>query len=254
MKGRFGKMVVIGLLLIGAAIAINGVLYASGVSPFNMTEIRESRSVAADGSRIEIRSEDGDVRVVVGGGEAITATVEGRTGRLHKDEIRLEVSERDGKVVIEASREAKRRLISLNPGEYRLLVELPDRRYEQVEIVTVAADITVEAVRANRFGMESVSGEIKTSGLSGSIDARTEAGDIELGVTAIEGDIFAETGLGDIEVVTEEAPEQVALDLRTLLGEQKIGLPGTEVVSPGPEMPLVRLVSKTGDIGVSAGR
>ena len=254
MKGRYGKMIVIGLVLIGAAIVINGVLYAFGASPFNTKEIRQSRSVMTDGNRIEIRTDDGDVRIVAGGGDAITATVEGRAGRLQKDEVRLEVSERDGKVVIEALRGKKRKLFSINPGEYRLLVELPDRRYERVEIVAVAADIAVEGVRAGHYRMETVGGEIETSGLAGGIDARTEAGDIELGVSAIVGSIKAETLAGDIEVVTASAPERVALDMRTRFGEHKVELPGTSIVSADPDVPVVQLVSEAGDLEVSLGR
>lgn len=255
MSGKYGRLILIGLALIGASVVGNAVLYAFGVSPFNTEEIRESKSVPADGiSRITINTDDGDVRVVVGGGEAITATVEGRIGRAQKDGVVLKVEERDGQVAIAASREVKRRLISFNPGEYDLVVTLPERLYDVVEVVTVAADIAVEGVRANQFVMETTGGEIRTSGLVGvgSIDARTDAGDIELGVRAIEGDIRAATAVGDIEVVTAEAPEKLALDMRTRIGERKVRLPGTAIVDANPDVPAMWLAADVGNLEVKA--
>jgi len=254
MSGKYGKLTAIGLALIGASAVVIAVMYAFGVSPFNVVEIRESRSVSAEGaSGIAIRTDDGDIRVVAGGGNAITATVEGKTGRTDKGVV-LTVSERDGKVVIEAARKSGPRLISITPGGYELLVTLPERQYELVEIAAVAADIKVENVRANRFALETVGGEIETAGVAGNIDARTEAGDIELGVRAIEGVILAETAVGDIEVVTAEAPEKLALDMRTRIGERKVLLPGTAFVDAGPGVPEVRLSADAGDLEVSAGR
>jgi|HigsolmetaAR203D_1030402.scaffolds.fasta_scaffold03636_9 hypothetical protein len=255
MSGKYGILIVFGLLLIGASVVGNAVLYAFGVSPFHTERIHKTGSVPADGvSGIEIRTDDGDIRVVAGGGNAITATVEGRTGRKRKEGVVLAVSERDGRVVIEASREVKRRLISITPEAYELLVELPDRMYEQVKIASTASDIKVRDVRAERIAIETLGGEIETAGLSGSIDARTEAGDIELGVRAIAGSIRAETAMGDIEVVTEEAPEKLALDMRTTIGEQTIGLPGTAIVGAGPDVPEVRLRANVGDLAVTLGR
>ena len=253
MSGKYGRLVMIGLALIGASLIGNAALYAFGVSPFNTKSIHETQSVSADGvSRILIRS--GDVRVVAGGGDRITATVEGRTGRLQQDGISLTVGERSGELVIEASREVKRRLISFNPGEYELLVEVPDRKLAYVEVATVAADIAVERVRADQFMLRAVHGEIETSGLSGSVSARTDAGDIELGVRAIEGVIHAETKLGDIGVVTEEAPEKVSLDMQTRLGEQDVDLPGTAIVTGVPDAPSVWLSAEAGDLKVRKGR
>jgi hypothetical protein len=255
MSGKYGKLVMIGLALIGASVLGNAVLYAFGVSPFNMKEIRESQAIPADGvSRVVIGTDDGDVRVEPGSGDAIVVTVKGRTGRLQKDSIKLKAHERGGEVVIEASREARRRLISFNPGEYELVVELPARQFEQVEIVTVAADISVEHVGANHVMMRTVHGEIETAGLSGSITARTDSGDIELNLRAVDGMIHAETMLGDIEVTTAEAPEKLSLELETRLGEKRVELPGTTIVASAPNVPAVRLAADVGDIVVRTGR
>jgi DUF4097 and DUF4098 domain-containing protein YvlB len=245
-------LIVIGLVLIGVSLIGNAVLYAMGVSPFNTKDIRETQSVSADGiAGIVIHTIDGDIRVVPGGGDAITATVTGTAGRMDTDNIRLAVNERNGELFIEVSREVRRKLISFHPGEYELRVELPARQFERVEVVTAAADMEIRDVRAEQFILRAVHGEIETAGLSGRITARTETGDIELGVRAIEGDIHAETALGDIGVVTAEAPEKLALDLRTQIGERKVHLPGTAIVDAGPDVPEVRLNADVGDLEVA---
>jgi len=255
MRGKYGRLVLIGIVLIGAGVIGNAVLYAFGVSPFNTEKIYKSQSVTADGiSRIAVGTDDGDVRVVIGGGDAITATVEGVFEGMRKEEVRLDVRERGGELLIEASREAERRLISVNPGEYELLVEVPDKLFEHVEVVAVAADISVEHVRAKQFMLRAVHGEIETVGLSGSITARTDTGDIELGVRAIEGVIVAETTVGDIELATAEAPERLSLELHTVIGEEKVDLPGTAIVAGGPDVPSVRLSAEAGDLEVAVDR
>lgn len=255
MSGRYGRLVIVGLALIGASIIGNTVLYAFGVSPFNTKDIRESLAISADGvSRIVISTDDGDIRVVPGSGDAIVATVEGRSSRLQKDGVKLETRERGGELVIEASREAGRRLISFYPGEYELLVELPDRQFDHVEIVTVVADISVEHVGANHFMMRAMHGKIETAGLSGSIAARTDTGDIGLNLRAVDGTIHAETAVGDIEVTTAEAPEKLSLELQTRFGEKKVDLPGTAIVASDPDVPAMWLTAGVGDIAVRTGR
>ncbi|REJ17412.1 MAG: hypothetical protein C6W59_06830 [Paenibacillaceae bacterium] len=254
MKVNGRKLIMIGLVLIGIAVIGNLVIYAIGVSPFNGVKINEERSVSAEGvSRIDVFSNAGDVRVVSGGDE-ITVKMTGRTERMHKGEYHLSVSEQGGRVVIEASRDLKRKLISIYPDDYDLLVEIPDRLYEQLGISTEIANISAERVRAQHISMQAVHGDIKTAGLAGRIGARTDTGDIRLGVQAITDDIQAESLLGDIKLVTEEKPEKLALEMKTLIGERKVELPGTAIVESDPGVPTVQLSAEAGDIAVSAGR
>src|SRR5690606_17535041 len=156
------------------------------------------------------------------------------------------------RVIIKASRERKRRLVTVDPGHYKLLVEIPDRPYERVEIATVAADVEVADVRAAQLMIRAEHGDIETSRLAGSITARTVTGDIRLGVRNITEDIEAETVMGDILLIPDETPAALALDLKTLMGDEKVRLPGTALGARGEGTPTVKLTAEIGDLAVLA--
>ncbi len=253
MKGRSGRLIVIGLFLIGVAVIGNLILYAFGVSPFNVATIREVRAIPAEGvSQIEVFSNFGDVRVVSGGQE-ITVKMTGKAERQRLNEYHLSVTERDGgRLVIEASRDDKRRLVSMVPGDYELLVELPDRLYEQLRIETELANISAEGVQAKRVTVRTEHGDIATAGLSGKIEAQAVTGNIRLGVLAIADDMEAQTVYGDIAVLPDEPPESLSLKLETRFGEKKVELPETETGASGTDAPTLKLTSVVGDITVKA--
>jgi hypothetical protein len=255
MSGRYGRLIVIGLVLIGVSVIGNAVLYAMGVSPFNGVKIDEEHTVSAVSiTEIVMFSNAGDVRVVTGGDE-IAVKMTGKTERLRRDDFHLSVEQQGSRVVIEATRDLKRKLFSIYPGDYELLVEIPERLYDMLEISTESADISAAGVRANHILIQSGYGEIRTTGVAGSISARTDAGDIRLGVRAIADNVLAETTFGDIEVAFDEKPEALALDLKTSLGEHKVDLPGTAIHPAGADVPTVRLTAGVGDIAVTvAGR
>jgi hypothetical protein len=254
MRGIHRKLIMIGLALIGIAVLGNLVLYALGVSPFNGVDIGEERTVSAEGvTGIEIFSNAGDVRVV-SGGDAIAVRMTGKTERMRKDEFHLSVEEQGGRVVIQATRDLRRSWVSIYPGDYELLVEVPDRLYDMLEISSEVADISAEGVRANHILLQSAHGEIRTAGVAGNIRARADTGDIRLGVSAAPDHIQAETTFGDIEVALDERPEALALDLKTTLGERKVDLPGTAIHPAGADAPQMRLAAELGDIAVTAGR
>jgi len=251
-RSRSGWTVAIGLALIAISAAGLSIQYALGVSPFNTVSIDEEQSAAADGvTRIEVFSNIGDVRVVTGG-DAIRAKMTGKAERSRRDDFRLTVSERDGRVVIEASQIRKRRMVTVDPGHYELLVEIPDRLYERVEIATVAADVEVADVKAAQLMIRAEHGDIETARLAGSITARTVTGDIRLGVRNITEDIVAETMMGDILVIPDETPAALALELKARMGDEKGRLPGTALSARGEGTPTVKLSAEIGDVAVLA--
>jgi len=251
-KSRSGWTVAVGLVLIAISAIGLSIQYALGVSPFHTVAIDEEQSVAAGGvTRIDVFSNIGDVRVVTGG-DAIRAKMTGKAERSRRDEFRLTVTERDGRVIIEAAQDRKRRLVSVDPGHYELLVEVPDRLYDRVEIATMAADVTVADVKAAQLSIRTEHGDIETAGLAGGITARTVTGDIRLGVSSISEDIHAETVMGDILVIPDETPPALALDLKTFMGEEKVMLPGTALDARGEGTPTVKLTAEIGDLAVLA--
>lgn len=247
MKTRSGKLVVVGLVLIAVSVAGNAILYAFGASPFNAVSYEDRRSLPANGvTRVTIHSAVGDVRVVPGE-DAIVAKVAGTAGRLERNGVRLTAAVRDGRAVIEAVPEKRFRFVSIHPGRYELVVELPGRLFERVDIETLAADISAEGIRARTVTMRTEYGNIDASGLSGGIRAQAAAGDIRLKMPAIRDDIAAETRHGNIELVTGEAPEKLALDVKAVVGRETVDLPGTAI---GDGSPSVVLRADVGDIAV----
>jgi len=113
--------------------------------------------------------------------------------------------------------------------------------------VRLTADISAEGIRARTVTMRTEYGNIDASGLSGGIRAQAAAGDIRLKMPAIRDDIAAETRHGNIELVTGEAPEKLALDVKAVVGRETVDLPGTAI---GDGSPSVVLRADVGDIAV----
>ncbi|AJS58446.1 DUF4097 family beta strand repeat-containing protein [Paenibacillus sp. IHBB 10380] len=254
MKWNTKKIIQIAFGLVVVAIIGNVLLYMFNLSPFNLAVIDQSRSVsAANVTDIHVNSNTANVNIVPYDGTEIQVHMKGKSEERWADDFQLSVEENGNQVTIEANELEKTRIFVLYSGDYELLVQLPQKNFERLQVQTEAADIDVEGVQIKRSFLEAGVGNITSKQLQGIINGVTGAGDIYVQLQSVENDIEAKTSVGNITVTTEIAPEAIQTELRNGLGERTIdfpGLPNAEDGSVGTGGPNVKLSAEVGDLAL----
>ncbi|MGF7047235.1 DUF4097 and DUF4098 domain-containing protein YvlB [Paenibacillus sp. DS2015] len=254
MKRKYKRVMQFALLLIIVSVIGNMLMYSFNLSPFNLAVIDHTRSISASNvTDIRIMSNTGDVNIVPYDGTEIVVHMKGKSEKRYQDNYRLSVEENGSEITIEAEEFEKKRLFVINSGAYELLVQLPQKEYEKLQVHTDLADINVEKIQTKQSFLESSLGGITANKLQGDIYSVTGLGNINVQLQAFESDIDAQTSLGNITITTEIAPAAIQTNLRSGLGERTIELPGLSNVdeaSLGTGGPKVKLSTELGDLAL----
>ncbi len=245
------RIMTVAFILIGISIVGNIALYMFGQSPFNFAKIEEERSISAEKiTDILIFSNVGDVNVVPYDGNEIQVSMKGKTEKKWTDDFRLSLEEKDNRITIEANQIEKARLFNIYSGTYELLVKMPKKEFETLEVHSDVANIDIGGVTANHYKIKTTMGDIHGNQLNGIVQAESEVGNISLRFQNIINDIVAESEMGNITVTSEELPEALQTDLTNSMGDETIQLPNGKSGSIGAGGPLVKLTTEVGDLAL----
>jgi DUF4097 and DUF4098 domain-containing protein YvlB len=103
-------------------------------------------------------------------------------------------------------------------GLRKLVIALPDKTFDQVNIRSEFGHVEAVDLRAESTRVELAAGAIRFSGVSGELDLKTEAGNIEVENFALESGLSARTSAGDITVKLTEPPKAAHIDLQSEIG------------------------------------
>lgn len=207
--------------------------------------IYEEFASAEDVMRINVISDTADVFISMYEGDEIRAYLSDKKGERLFRGYKLTVKEKKDRVIIKAKKKSK-----LAEG-YMIMVELPSKQYEQIQIQADAANINVGAIHTSGYVLKTSVGHIEVDAAQGIINADTQVGNVHINMQMIGRDVIAKTEVGNIVVETDEAPPALQTVCKTSLGEVVISLPNIQNGSIGTGGPLVKLTSDVGDVSLS---
>lgn len=115
-------------------------------------------SIRADGQNVEL---------------APTQADDVKASMVSKDEWTAVL--KDGMLIIEVPSPSD----MINIKTHTLRVELPDKIYNKIELVTTSGKVTVDNIQAAALSAETDSGNISIGGMEGVVDAQTNSGKIK---------------------------------------------------------------------------
>jgi DUF4097 and DUF4098 domain-containing protein YvlB len=245
------RIVRIAFILIGLSIAGNAVLFVMGESPFNLAKIDEKHFLSAqDIKDIEVSTSIGDVTVQPHDSDKIEVRLEGKIEKKNADNLYLSVINENNNIKVDVKEKRTAHLFSIFSGDYHLIVKLPKKEYELLQVNSDAASITLNEIKADHVELSTDMGDIYIRDVVAAVSARSDVGDIEVHVQNIEKDITAKSDVGDITVKTKEQPKQLRTQMSNSIGEEIIKLPNMKNGSIGNGGPLVFLKSDVGDVAL----
>lgn len=233
-------------IIIGLAIVVVFLFVFLKVFPSTKgAPIYEEFASAEDIMRIHVLSDTADVFLSMYEGDEVRAYLSDKKGERLFRGYKLTVKEKKDRLIIKAKKKSK-----LAEG-YMIMVELPSKQYEQIQIQADAANLNVGAIHTTGYVLETSVGNIEVDAAQGIINADTQVGNIHINMQTIVRDIIAKTEVGNVVVETNEAPPALQTVCKTGIGEVAISLPNVQNGAIGTGGPLVKLISDVGDVSLS---
>ena len=183
-----------------------GLLFATSVTA---EEVNETLDASADGS-VEIYNTSGSVTVEGWSRNAVEVT--GTLG----EEVDEFIFERKGDTVVVKVKPIKGKRSGGRSTSSYIAVQVPEK--SSIEVVTVSADIDVEAVEGEQE-LQSVSGDIETKAFAAELEAETVSGDITVVGTSADTEADLTSVSGSVSVRELSG----AIDMETVNGKLTIG-------------------------------
>ncbi len=122
-------------------------------------------------------------------------------------------------------------------------VQFENGSYENVEVSTVSGEVKTRTLKADKLDVKSTSGEVDIDSASGKVSASTVSGDIEVRYNLVDGKSDLKSTSGDIRM---SIPDDAAfgLEVKTTSGE----------IEPYPEMYIDKLTDRKlqGHVGITS--
>ena len=178
-------------------------------------EVDESIDAASDG-QVEIINISGSVEVY--GWSRSAVEVKGELG----DKVEELILERNGDKVLVKVKVPRNNSNNISSD---LVIRVPED--SSIEVSTVSADITVEAVGGEQH-LHTVSGDVVTQSFASDVSAQSVSGDVEVNGDGDDAEIQANTVSGDVTVINAAgsvAAEVVSGDIQVRDGSfQRVSL------------------------------
>jgi len=236
----------VGILLIGIIFVIIFIVLLFGGSREDLIE----SIFAEDIARVNVSTDIGDIQIVSYDGDEIRVQLQGKSEKDPSKNFKLTMKEKNNELIIKAKRKSRLFSFSKASAGYTILVELPSKEYENLEVHADVANIHVESIQANEARVTANVGNLTLKGINGVINAGTQVGDIEIGLQNIVHNIFVEVQVGNIAVETREEPLSVQTELKSSTGNSIINYPNEIDGSIGIGGPIVKLSVEVGNVSL----
>lgn len=194
--------------------------------------------------RVNVSTNAGNIELIPYDGDKIRVQLTNKAGGKLSKGYKLTVKEKNNEVTIKAKKRSK------FSQRFIVTVQLPNKQYETIRAQAGVANIDVGALKASTFLLKTEVGNITTREAEGSIQAKTEVGNVLLQFETITRDIVAKSEVGSVVVNVEQAPLMLQINCRTSIGTTTINLPNVVNGAVGTGGPLVDLMSEVGDVSL----
>jgi len=236
----------VGILLIGIIFVIIFIVLLFGGSRDDLIE----SVFAEDIARVNVSTDIGDIQIVSYDGDEIRVQLQGKSEKDPSKNFKLTMKEKNNELIIKAKRKSRLFSFSKPSAGYTILVELPSKEYEKLEVHADVANIHVESIQANDARITANVGNLTLKGINGAINAGTQVGDIEIGLQNIVHNIFVEVQVGNIAVETREEPLSLQTELTSSTGNSIINYPNEIDGTIGIGGPIVKLSVEVGNVSL----
>ncbi|MHA7965036.1 DUF4097 family beta strand repeat-containing protein [Paenibacillus sp. CAU 1782] len=103
-------------------------------------------------------------------------------------------------------------------GERRLMITLPDKTYNKLNITSAFGQIEVQDIAAEQITAKIEAGQIVMNEVRGELDVEAEAGEISLNGIVLENDLSAKSSVGLVSVSLAEAPAAAEVSMSSEIG------------------------------------
>lgn len=237
------------VILIGIIIVFNIIMFLFGGSRSDL-----SKSIfAEDIVTINVSTDRGDIQIAPYDGDEIRVQLQGKSEETKSKNFRLTMKEKNNEVTIKAKEKSRLFSFGKSPLGYTILVELPSKQYEKLQVESNVAHIQIDSIQANESQVTTNVGNIVVSGGGGVIHAETKTGNITIKLQNIMNNIAAKSQVGNIIVKTKEEPLVLQTELNNSIGTITINLPNEVDGAIGIGGPLVTLTVEVGNISLLSG-
>ncbi|WP_226036215.1 DUF4097 family beta strand repeat-containing protein [Aquibacillus saliphilus] len=193
---------------------------------------------------VEIEMDVGKVVLRESDNDKVMISLNGDVSKKRAESIELDVSEEDGTVVASLKNREKFGFSIQNlfdfgdKGSVVLVVSVPNKEYQSVNVSTNVGMIVVEKIHAQKFMAVSDVGKIVVDELTseqasltsdvgeiivqdgvGAFDVETDTGRIQLNMLEVTENIYASSNVGQVNITVKQQPENLVLDLESDIGE-----------------------------------
>lgn len=210
-----------------------------------------SKSFLADDIvMINVSTDIGDIQIISHEGDEIRVQVEGKSVKKPSKYFKLNIKDKNNELTIKTKVKSKLFSFRKASSSYTVLVELPRKEYEKIQVHADVANVHVGSIQANEAHVTANVGNMTIKDVKGEINAATEVGDVAIDLQNITNNIVAEAKVGNVVVETKEAPLALQTQLISSIGNSIINLPNEVDGSIGIGGPIVDLTVEVGNVSL----
>ncbi|CAM3979420.1 DUF4097 domain-containing protein [Paenibacillus alkaliterrae] len=242
------KLLAVALIMLGI-----GLICAFFVFDKNdLTKIKgepytQEKTVDSDSIRsIHTETDTFNLEFVRGDSDEIQLRLEGNASKRFLDKIVLNAVPKGDTLYIE-SFHSNKFTIGWSMINLKLIVELPDREWDSVDIVSDTGNIVIDQLHANTVNLQSDIGNVKASNYevqelsfesdtgnvtlldgSGVLKGESDIGNIRIETNQLLNDVFLQSDTGNVTINVDKQPESAAIRIKKDIGSSKINWDGFE--------------------------
>ncbi|MGC5327448.1 DUF4097 family beta strand repeat-containing protein [Brevibacillus sp. SYSU BS000544] len=192
--------------------------------------------------QIQVKTEVASIKISESSDEQIHVLLDGTMDEKSKEKYRFSVESHGNQAEIKFDMSENNKFgfsfFENNPFDTELIISLPEKTFNKIDIHSDVGKIEMETIRAEELvvgtnvgnialeeyigkqaELKTDIGSIEINNAIGKMNIETNTGKVYLGMDKIDEDINIKSDTGKVEVVVENKPDSLALDLKSEIGK-----------------------------------
>ncbi|GGG63812.1 DUF4097 family beta strand repeat-containing protein [Paenibacillus radicis (ex Gao et al. 2016)] len=230
-------LILLGIGIIGVFLTFDrDEMWNFGTEPYSKSETIDASSAR----NIAIETKSLNVNVVRGTQKEVVVRLEGRASAKYADRFDMDV-EQSGDTLHIIGKYKDALTIGFNFENIKLIVELPEKAWDQFEVKSASGNIRLADIQASQLELANSSGNIKVEDYAvtqlnfaigsgnivledgtGEIKGDTRSGNVHIDSEQILNPITLKVRSGNVKIESENEPESAKIQFRTGSGNSKV--------------------------------
>lgn len=241
----FRKLIGVGLIAFGIILLVvvlskDRVEEMASLPDVDVSEERVLNGKEID--QIQVKTDVASIKISESSDEQIHVFLNGSMDEKSKENYRFSVESHGNQAEIKFEMSENKKFgfffFENNPFDTELIISLPTKTFKEVDVSSNVGEIEMETIRAEKLvvgtnvgnitlneyigkqaELKTDVGSVEINNAIGKMNIETNTGEIYLGMDKIDEDIDIKSDTGKVEVVVENKPNSLALDLKSDIGE-----------------------------------